>query len=100
MDMKMLALSDRLHHFSDVDAVLDHRIAGPVILQGYLVADRDVVPGGHVDVFIVFHDPAIELLAGLDVFDDDDTDSVALFMHHEMDHKNVILFACPPPAAS
>src|SRR2546422_8626555 len=30
---KMLALRDRLHHFSDVDAVLDHGIAGPVVLQ-------------------------------------------------------------------
>src|SRR3989442_44814 len=92
MDMKMLALLDRLHHSSDVDAVLDHGIAGPVVLQRHLVADRNVAFGGHVDVFVVFHDPAVELLAGLDAFDDDHSDAVAFFMHYEMDHR-VILFA-------
>ena len=58
-----------------------------------LVADRDVVFGGHVDVFVIFHDPAVELLARLDAFDHDHSDAVAFFMHHETNHRSAILFA-------
>src|SRR3954470_24038349 len=82
----MLAPRDRLHHFADVDAVLDHRVAGPVVAQGDLVADRNFAFGGDLDVLVVLHDPAVQRLAGADAFDDHDAYAVAFFMHDEMNH--------------
>src|SRR3954463_11367171 len=82
----MLALGDRLYHAADVHAVLDDRIALAIVLQRELVADGNVVPRHDLDVLVVFHDPAGEMLARLHPFDDDDADAVALLVHHEMNH--------------
>src|SRR5688500_5300347 len=97
--MQMLALCDRLYHLADVDAVFDHRVAGLVVAQRKLVADRDVALRGDADVLVVLHDPAVERLAGFHAFDDDDADPVALLVHHEVDH-DVILIAWSTAAAS
>jgi hypothetical protein len=86
MHVQMFALADRLHHLANVDAVLDDGVARLVIAQRDLVADRDVALGADFDVLVVLHDPAVERLAGLHSLDDDDADTVAFFVHHEMDH--------------
>src|SRR3989442_4927094 len=86
MHMQVLALGDGLHHSSDVDAVLDDRVALAIVLQRELVADGNVVPRHDLEVLVVFHDPAGEMLAGLDAFHDDDADAVALLVHHQMNH--------------
>src|SRR4051812_2102548 len=105
----MLPLGDGSDHLADVDPVLDDRVAGAVVLERHLVADRNIARRRDGDVLVVFHDPAVERLTGSYAFDDDDADAVALFMHHEMDHGcsghlclrgNVILFACSTAAAS
>src|SRR5262245_11384909 len=96
----MLSLLDRRDDFADVDAVLDHAVAGLVILERDLVPDRDIALRLDLDVLVVFHDPAGELLACLDAFDDDDADAVAFFVDNEMNHRGVILFACSRVAAS
>jgi hypothetical protein len=90
MHMQVLALGDGLHHLADVDAVLDDGVALSIVLQRDLVADRDVVLRDDLDLLVIFHDPAGEVLAGLDPFDDDDTDAVAFLVHHEMNHCNII----------
>src|SRR5690348_8027919 len=86
MDVQVLAFCDRLYHSSDVDAVLDDGVAFAIVAQRELVADGDVVPRHHLDVLVVFHDPASEMLAGLYSFHDDDTNAVAFLVHHKMDH--------------
>src|ERR1041385_5065884 len=84
--MQVLALGGRLHHFADVDAVLDDGLALAVVLKRELVADGNVVPRHDLDIFVVFHDPASEMLTSLDAFHDDDADAVAFLVHHKMDH--------------
>ncbi len=103
MDVQMLALADRLDHLADVDAVLDHRVAGLVVLERDLVADRDVaLRRHHREVLVVFHDPAGERLAGLHAFDHDDADAIAFFVDNEMNHgalfySHVRGRKCAPP---
>jgi len=87
LHVRVLAARDRRHHLADVDAVLDHRVAGLVVLQRQLVADRDVALRRHPDLLVVFHDPADQLLARLHALDHDDADAIALLMHDEMDHS-------------
>src|SRR6185436_10665650 len=100
MYVQMLAFADRLHHLADIDAVLDHGVAGLVVPERDLVADRDVALRRDLEVLVVFHDPAGERLAGLDAFHHHDAYTIAFFMHHEMDHRGAILFACSRAAAS
>ena len=90
MHVQVLAPGDRLHTPADIDAVLDDGIAHLVVLERNLVADRDIALRRHGDVFIVFHDPAGERLPGLHAFDHDDTHAIAFFMHHEMDHRDIL----------
>src|SRR5438309_2370260 len=97
--MHVLALGDGLHDAPDIDAVLDERVALAIVAKRELMADRDVVLRDDLDVLVLFHDPAIDVLAGLDPFDDDDADAVAFLVHDEMNHA-LILFACPTAAAS
>src|SRR4051812_41898392 len=89
MNMEVLAAADRRDDAADVDAVLDHRVAGLVVAQGDLVTDRDVIPGDDRDVPVLLHDPAGQLLAGLDPLDDDDADAVPVLMDDEMDAHDV-----------
>src|SRR2546423_6615279 len=84
--MHMLAPGDRSHHFADVDAVLDDRVALAVVAQRELVADGNVVLRHDFEVLVLFHDPAVDMLPGLHAFHDDDADAVALLVHHEMNH--------------
>src|SRR5688572_25425701 len=100
MHMRMLAALDRGDDFADIDAVLDHAVAGLMVLQRDLVTDRDIALGGYLDVLVVFHDPAAQRLAGLNTFDHDDADTVAFLVNHEMNHRNAILFGCTTVAAS
>src|SRR5690349_21613583 len=86
MHMQVLALGDRLHHAADVDAVFDDGVAFAIVAQRELVADGNVVPRDYLDVLVVFHDPASEMLAGLDALHDDDADAIAFLVHHKMDH--------------
>src|SRR5262245_53226084 len=86
LHVRVLALGDRRHDLADVDAVLDDGVARLVVLQSQLVADRDVALRDDADVLVVFHDPAGQLLAGLDPLDHDDAYAVALLVHYEMDH--------------
>src|SRR2546423_10751055 len=102
--MHMLAPGDRSHHFADVDAVLDDRVALAVVTQRELMADGNVVLRHDFEVLVLFHDPAVDMLPGLHAFHDDDADAVALLVHHEMNHalpaKTKGLFyshARPPP---
>src|SRR5687767_566204 len=87
LHVRVLAARDRRHHLADVDAVLDHRVARLVVLQRELVADGDIAPGGDLELLVVLHDPADQLLALFHALDDDDADAVALLMHDKMDHS-------------
>src|SRR3954467_908556 len=84
--MHVLALGDRLHDFADIDPVLDDAIALAVVAQRELVADGNVVLRHDFDIPVLFHDPAVDMLAGLDALHDDDADAVAFLVHHEMNH--------------
>src|SRR5260221_3193560 len=95
--VQVLALADRLHHFADVDAVLDHRVAHLVIAQRQLVAHRNVALRGDLEVLVVLHDPALERLAGLDAFHHDDADAVAFLVDNEMNHGALFYSHVYPP---
>jgi hypothetical protein len=46
--------------------------------------DRDIRLGVEGDHLILIHDPAIQRLAGLDPFNNNDADGIAFVMHTEM----------------
>src|ERR1041385_422281 len=103
MHVQVLALADGLHHLADVDAVFDDRIADLVVLERELVADGDITLRYHLYVLVVFHDPALERLAGLDALHHHDADAVAFLVDHEMNHLRALLYSqvrslCEPGA--
>src|SRR5688572_6053367 len=87
LHVRVLAARDGRDDLADVDAVLDDGVPRLVILERDLVADRDVAPGGDLELLVILHDPAHQLLALLHALDDDDADAVALLMHDKMDHS-------------
>src|SRR6185437_4933401 len=50
VDVRVLALPDRLHDLADVHAVLDHRVANGHVLQRHLVADWNILPAFELEV--------------------------------------------------
>src|SRR5665213_1339497 len=85
--VRVLAHRDRRHHAPDVGAVLDHRRILGEAADRELVPDGDVGPGAHLDVLVLVHDPAGELLSSLDALHHDDADRVVLVVNHEMNHR-------------
>src|SRR3954470_19007971 len=94
----MLAHLDRRDRLADVDAVLDHGRAARERPDGQLVADGNVALGLDLEVLVLVHDPAIELLAGLHALDHDDADRVVLVVDHEMDHCRAPVNGIPASA--
>src|SRR5215510_2992135 len=82
----MLADLDVGDRFSDVEAVLDDGVAPADRAGGELVPDRDVVERFDLQRRIVLHQPAGQLLPGLDALDDDDADGILLVVNQEMNH--------------
>src|ERR1700690_1444798 len=97
--VRMLADLDRRDGAADVDAVLDHRVLVGQLLDRQLVADGDVALRAHLDFLVLVHDPAGELLAGLNAFDYDHADRIVLVMHYKVNHAFASLtrFKCSNP---
>lgn len=91
MDMQMFAALDGLHNFADVSAVLDDGIAHSKILQGNLVADRNIAQRFKVDALVAVHNPTVKLIAFLHPFDNDNADAIAGFVNHKMGYHTVLL---------
>src|SRR5260370_31368842 len=77
---------DGSHGPADVDAVLDHRLVGLQLADRELVTDRDVVFRTDLDLLVLVHDPAGQLLPRLHALDDDHSDGVVFVVHHETNH--------------
>src|SRR5689334_7125474 len=86
VDVRTLTLADRLHDLADVDAVLDHRIAGRHVIQRDLVSDRDVLAALECDGSILVEDQSGERRPGMDALDDDDRNAVIGVVQYAMDH--------------
>src|SRR5258708_1269755 len=71
---------------ADVHAVLDHGVAVLQLSDRELVADGDIVLRADLDVFVLVHDPADQLLPCLHALDDDHSDGVVFVVHYEMNH--------------
>ncbi len=69
------------------------------LLDRQLVADRDVALRAHLDFLVLVHDPAGELLAGLDAFDYDHADRIVFVMHYKVNHAcaSLTTFKCSNP---
>src|SRR6476659_1167812 len=97
VDVRVLAHLDRRHDAADVRAVLhDGRILGHR-LDGELVADGDVRHRLHLDLLVLVHDPAGELLPGLHALDHHDADRVVLVVNHEMNHDAYLVHGSSSP---
>src|SRR3546814_5540947 len=92
MDVDVIALADIGHGLTDGMAVLEDRITILDGLQGDLMTDRDAVQRLHLDGLVGFHDPSGQLLAGFDVFGEDDADGILFVVHNELgDRKSTRL---------
>src|SRR2546423_2774734 len=65
VDVRVLAHLDRRHHAPDVHAVLDDRRFLRQRADGELVPDGNVRHRLHLDLLVLVHDPAGDLLPGL-----------------------------------
>src|SRR5689334_15023064 len=90
VDMRVIALPDRLYDLPDVDAILDHGVANLHVLQRHLVADRDVLPAFELDRPVLVEDQSGQRRSGLDAFDDDDGDAVVRVMQYAVDHGSFL----------
>src|SRR6267142_477080 len=86
VNVGVLADFNRRHGAADVDAVLDHGIFGGERANGELVTDRDVALCTNLDLSVLIHDPAGQVLGGLYAFDDHHTHRVTFIVHNEMNH--------------
>src|SRR5690349_13042536 len=82
----MLADLDRRHRAADIDAVLHYGFVRGELPDRELVPDRDVAARTDLDLSILVHDPADQLLPRFHAFDDDHPDRVAFIVHNEMNH--------------
>jgi hypothetical protein len=57
--MSMLAGLDVRDHFAHINAVFPDRIAYLHVLEGDLVANGNILQGGHGGDFVFVHDPAL-----------------------------------------
>ena len=62
----MFAFADGFDHTANVDAVLDHRVTFLQTPDGQFVADRDGIAHYELQGLVLIHDPACQLLLGLD----------------------------------
>src|SRR5882672_3061874 len=83
----VLAHLDRRNGAPDVHAVLDHGVAVLELSDRELVADGDIVLRADLDVLVLVHDPAGQLLPCLHPLDDDHSDGIVFVVHYEMNHR-------------
>src|SRR6266851_213966 len=85
--MGVLAHLDGRNGAPDVHAVLDHGVVALELSDRELVADGDIVLRMDLDVLVLVHDPAGQLLPRLHALDDDHSDGVVFIVHYEMNHR-------------
>src|SRR4051812_14975992 len=93
LHVRVLAHLDRGDRLADVHAVLDDGRPARERADGQLVADRNVVLRVDRQVLVLVHDPAVELLPGLDALHHHYAHGIVLVVDHEMDHR-CLLEAC------
>src|SRR6266481_9458321 len=84
--MGVLAHLDGRNGAPDVHAVLDYGVVALELSDRELVADGDIVLRTDLDVLVLVHDPADQLLPCLHALDDDHSDGVVFVVHYEMNH--------------
>src|SRR6185437_16235264 len=99
VDVRVLALPDRLHDLADVHAVLDHRVADGHVLQRHLVADRNILPAFEFEGAVLIENEAGERRSCADAFDDDDGDRVFWIVQYAMDHGGSWAVVAPAAGA-
>src|SRR5712671_2691499 len=85
----VLAHLDGRNGAPDVHAVLDHGVTVFELSDRELVPDGDIVLRADLDVLVLVHDPAGQLLPCLHALDDDHSDGIVFVVHHEMNHESV-----------
>jgi len=84
MNVDMPALDGVTDHAANILAILYDRIASLEGFQRNLVADRNIVPCGQLHGAIILGEDTKHLGAGLQAFDDNDTDVIFRAMNKKV----------------
>jgi hypothetical protein len=90
MYVNMAALSDIGNNAAYIMSILHHRVANFQVTEGNFVTERHGIERLEANGLVGFHDPTGDFFAGLDVFDDDDTNGVGFIVHDEISGHEVV----------
>jgi hypothetical protein len=82
--VNVAALADIGDDSADIMSILQNRVANFQITKGNLVTEWHGIERLEANGLIGFHDPTGDLLAGLDIFDNDDADGVGFVVHDKI----------------
>jgi hypothetical protein len=88
--VNMAAFADIGNYAAYVISVLQHGVANFQVAEGNFVTERDGIERLEANGLVGFHDPTGDFFAGLDVFDDDDTNGVGFIVHDEISGHEVV----------
>jgi hypothetical protein len=87
----MAALADVSNDATYIMSILQNGVANFQVAEGNLVTQRHGIERLEANGLISFHDPPGDFLAGLDIFDNHDADSVGFVVHDEVSGHEVVL---------